>query len=784
MSQRLFLTPEDTDASEQEMSDLISGGHQKVAGQRLSSDARMWEQEITESIGSSLPYLPLEGMSLHFDRIDVVKGAAAGAAVFDGGVNVPFIIRRDRMGDGPELLPMDVYEHEGVLRPLTPTAIKSALLDKGIGEPMSQQANQKVRGQNPYIGDMTGDSSPLEYGGQISPFAGGNGMKTASLGKNTASGAVLGGIVGTSFQATRELEKAEAEAKAKGRKFTNKDRVKAIQKAVIRGGGVGAVAGAAQGVARHGMGIESQYKTKLAMAWPDFVSKVAAALHPNDLENFRQVMINNPKLLQAQNLGSVDFILRQSDKLPPPRSAQPSRQKMPNIMIVKGDPVTGQVSVKFPGEQEFVISSKEELKSLLGEKFNDAVSQIKANGLYVATENIQQASWSAKSRSAVGPSSITRDGLHAVTTSGGRVVTGYVINSIIRPDGHVYRGKMVVTLAGDYGFAGDLFGVRIGDKNRVPSTKPKKGAMGVFVVYANGTPVATTPMEIKSIVTFTAPNGKPSTMINARDSITGDAISLVPSRSVHGFVAVKDLGSHNPMLTQAKGDIYYAPEGAEFVELKMPLKMPRDENDLVKVGSTADGEGEVHVHRNRSQMWTFSHRQASMDGLTDTDAYELLAGMGVKLASDIKEIETNASCDDGVTLTGLMMPSGHGFEEEKIASVEEPSDAEVYAAQVGRMDIEMFKLAQDIGDRDTVDAVLSLNFLNPENMKTFVEQCDEFDKIGTKLAKLLVATRLGLNHVREATVKEAMDGIARTADQLRLLKSAYGHSREQAHGAM
>ncbi len=74
-------------------------------------------------------------------------------------------------------------------------------------------------------------------------------------------------------------------------------------------------------------------------------------------------------------------------------------------------------------------------------------------------------------------------------------------------------------------------------------------------------------------------------------------------------------------------------------------------------------------------------------------------------------------------------------------------------------------------DQDTVDSVLSLSFLTPENTQSFLEALPDLETSVTKLAELLIAVRLGLKDVPEAAVGSALRGLDRTIDGLKAMQS-------------
>lgn len=81
----------------------------------------------------------------------------------------------------------------------------------------------------------------------------------------------------------------------------------------------------------------------------------------------------------------------------------------------------------------------------------------------------------------------------------------------------------------------------------------------------------------------------------------------------------------------------------------------------------------------------------------------------------------------------------------------------------------LFKEAASLEDATTVDKVLSIGFLNPENISTFVRYIPEMDLTVCKLAEMLVAVRLGLKNVPEIAVKNAMERLDEVVASLKNL---------------
>jgi hypothetical protein len=80
---------------------------------------------------------------------------------------------------------------------------------------------------------------------------------------------------------------------------------------------------------------------------------------------------------------------------------------------------------------------------------------------------------------------------------------------------------------------------------------------------------------------------------------------------------------------------------------------------------------------------------------------------------------------------------------------------------------DLVKIAAEIKDKTTVDAILSLGFLNRDNVSEFVGQIPMFEQVLSYLAKLLLMIRLGFAIISEQPVQEAMVYLVKVVERLR-----------------
>lgn len=82
---------------------------------------------------------------------------------------------------------------------------------------------------------------------------------------------------------------------------------------------------------------------------------------------------------------------------------------------------------------------------------------------------------------------------------------------------------------------------------------------------------------------------------------------------------------------------------------------------------------------------------------------------------------------------------------------------------------DLIKEAAALEGAETVDSILSLNFINPENIAKFADHLPGFEATAMKLAELLMAARLGLSQVNEGACERSMKNLEQVIQGLKEL---------------
>ena len=105
--------------------------------------------------------------------------------------------------------------------------------------------------------------------------------------------------------------------------------------------------------------------------------------------------------------------------------------------------------------------------------------------------------------------------------------------------------------------------------------------------------------------------------------------------------------------------------------------------------------------------------------------------------------------------------------KEKYAAAREV--AAKFLSALPDLRVNLVKEAAPIEDPMAVDKILSLNFLNPENLSVFVAYVPQIEEVVKKLSEVLLASRLGLSGVDKNALQKALVHLDKITDGLRSL---------------
>ena len=160
-------------------------------------------------------------------------------------------------------------------------------------------------------------------------------------------------------------------------------------------------------------------------------------------------------------------------------------------------------------------------------------------------------------------------------------------------------------------------------------------------------------------------------------------------------------------------------------------------------------------------------KKASFDfnSLSRYEAEFLLASWGLPMD---KTAEVLNKVKDRIYLEvhHLNFPPLPGNEKTASSKIEVQEYARSLRAPIG----ELLKIAANLEDAQSVDTILSLGFVNDENINRFASAKPMLWEASNMLAKMLLASRLGMKDIPEEAARSALSHLQKVIDGLGRLK--------------
>lgn len=335
------------------------------------------------------------------------------------------------------------------------------------------------------------------------------------------------------------------------------------------------------------------------------------------------------------------------------------------------------------------------------------------------------------------------------TYSGGKEVTGIVVPRMVSLSGE-YQGIDAQVFFGEssHSIQEKVAGVFQRDLV-IPGEEPR--GPGSFVYQEGSMAYATEPVEILNRFDVTY-DGEKIASYAGKSLHTGRplTITIVPGLKKVAFTGSDDVA---------------IPDTFNFVPLR---------GKQTAVSSTSDVATAFHQKKVASV--------SSVELVSDGAAYSIRGPRSSVFSGEIMD-----TLDTEFALSSLGLPKAQIQGAMKLASqrgiaaiptVRRVVAMEDFLAQVENSKVDVSALRSDltkeasvIVDKETVDAILSLRFVTPENVGVYVNYIPELEKVSSKLAELLVASRLGLDDVRETAAKNAMSQVSSVVKGLESLRA-------------
>ena len=350
-------------------------------------------------------------------------------------------------------------------------------------------------------------------------------------------------------------------------------------------------------------------------------------------------------------------------------------------------------------------------------------------------------------------------------------VSGWLFPKVVNFDGVSLGPDKLFTNGCDmYGLQQDFAGREIEESDCMeaypPANKMDIGVTGVFY-YSDGEDRAfcTVPFTITSVPVD-----------------LGDLVRM-EVRTALGECLIFEITNGTEAIMTSRRDrrVRFVPAKMSFCQVGKCQKFQDDPGQVLKFAEAALTERGCIQVSSLNDGQTFSLAGTYEDTLEGggsnvprTRAKFHLMSLGMTPANAEKALD-QASRNGRATITNLQPLL---TEVEKEAEVRRDV-IDPLLAVLPSLKTDLTKEAAFLGDADTVDSVLSLNFVNLENIKTFVDYVPKLKEAASKTAELLTASRLGFGTVPKEAAKKAMVNLERVISNLESLGAA-----AQAHTQM
>lgn len=345
-----------------------------------------------------------------------------------------------------------------------------------------------------------------------------------------------------------------------------------------------------------------------------------------------------------------------------------------------------------------------------------------------------------------------RFGEYLVQDMMGNQIMGWVFPTTMAWDGEFSEQPVALFTNGSaFAVQDSVAGELIGKSTSLPMSTPR--GEGVFYEVTRAGARATAPLTVRG--GLTGPDG--GEMYTCQDFM-GNEFQVHMSPELNQPQRVSDTE-------------YCLPTSWKFMTLNGQTQLCPDPAQMNKMGAVKQAMSSVEL------FWNGAFNLEGGCGLDkvaskfryDLDAVsaEFMLGLLGVDGPDIKEKLAQARRQGSVKLANLKSITTLGERyQEKV------KEAQALAQQIPDLRRNLVKEAAALEDESTVDKVLALNFVNPENLSTFIGYLPELEQTGEKLAEMLLSGYLGMQEVPEGAVERTMKNLEEVALALKAVQHA------------
>lgn len=338
-----------------------------------------------------------------------------------------------------------------------------------------------------------------------------------------------------------------------------------------------------------------------------------------------------------------------------------------------------------------------------------------------------------------GLSEVTESGVYSVMTKTGKAQRAVVIKDITRIDGTNADSVLVVGESGA-AYQEKVAGIRCGDVDTSAIKGSDPVGEGVFIFKEAG--IITEPVRVLHTIT------------------QDGEISLAYDHPLRGIGHLKVASVKKPVT--ADNNVTLIPEDYSFVPLTFGVRYADDPVSMDKIASRRSLINAVSIVSDGS-LYSFRGSNINEELLSD-----LTKEASLLVLSDLGDTPEGAYKKLAQAKSGRTPKFSVTKPLVKKAATSTLDPEVVEVTNIIRHNF--VKEAASLTNSETVDSVLSLNFITPENIAGYIDSIPSFEEASSKLAELLVGVRLGLSDVPEGAVSSALSGMERAITGLKKLQ--------------
>lgn len=718
---------------------------EKVAAETtLPEDPNMWQDEVLQEVYKQVPYLADFALEAVMETVDGERGYGLGH------------IEVTNKSESPMTAPQEQQDAAGIRKARIPVIIKDGKLtpfdvlitDDARALPLTESRMRQAMFR-PHAFDVTsktpGDQSMI---GQLYPpyrqnygFGGGGAAMSAGMGGKTASKKVASLEDFLSHLASEhEVQQANAALISSANK-------------------VASVTGTKVSVSKVALPeLETAVKKEKESCGAKTASILEAVLptaNVSDLQNFKEAIRDDrTKLAYVCNEATYPSLERLHHAAPvsvEKRAAAMFSAIKPSVLQVVKQ-AAGVYALKTASHRAWapIVEhiDRGELVRRVGVKV--AMDVDTAGAVTVgADEGVSEA---GETPAAAGP--ISAPGMYMVRTTTGEELTGSVIPNLLDVDGK----PLPISLFADGQHAAcqsDMAGVPAGEYTP-PPTVPAEQAQGhgCFYMEYGGIPCATLPLTLNARLSANDEGESPR---YAGETFDGRPVQVSVQPYAQQIVNVDGL--------------MIIPQGWTWMPLDQAAEVELAEN-ASEVGKTASLNVKLaSVEVVAGGPDSFALRGYAVEKLAADDRQFLnqdqtlftLVGLGANPGYALRKMAHAIAGGPQRVRIGHTLKLASELRGESYTAAEKYIDA----APVYRH--RMWKEAAAIPDPVAVDSVLSLGFINPENLATYVGYLPTLDESQRRLCELLIGARLGMRELSEGAIERAIRALEDVIEGLKVI---------------